>query len=160
MPAWIGVGSNLNDPVTQVNNALAALADFPETRLLASSGLYRNPPMGGLQQPEYVNAVAGLLTRLEPQRLLQLLQATEAAAGRDRQRETRWGSRPLDLDLLTYGIQRIDVPGLRVPHPGIADRNFVLLPLAEIAPGLQIPGVGPVWQLAARMDAGNMQLIG
>ena len=150
--AWVALGSNENDPETQVRRAFDALGRLPETRLHSQSALFRTQPMGPPDQPDYINAVAGLLTRLEARELLTRMQGLEEAAGRVRDRETRWGPRPLDLDLLTYGLQRIDEPGLRVPHPGIRERNFVLLPLLSVAPALEIPGLGSVHRLAAAVD--------
>ena len=106
--------------------------------------------MGPQDQPDYINAVVELDTGLEADALLAQLQAIEKRAGR--LRETRWGPRVLDLDLLTYGRECISRPGLKVPHPGIGERNFVLLPLLSVAPDLEIPGLGPVRQLAAGID--------
>jgi 2-amino-4-hydroxy-6-hydroxymethyldihydropteridine diphosphokinase len=150
--AWVALGSNLDEPQAQVRRALDALATLPRTRLHSQSALYRSAPMGPSDQPDYVNAVAGLRTQLPAADLLARLQALERAAGRRREREQKWGPRPLDLDLLTYGAQRIDRPGLRVPHPGIRERNFVLLPLLSVAPSLEIPGLGTVRQLASAVD--------
>lgn len=147
IPAYVGLGSNQDDPVAQLRKALRALAGLPDTRLVAHSPLYRNPPLGGLPQPDYVNAVAGLLTRLPAPALLDALLALETAQGRRRD-GGRWASRTLDLDLLVYGRAQIDEPRLRVPHPGMAERNFVLFPLLDIAPGLEIPGLGAVGRLA------------
>lgn len=154
--AFIGLGSNLDDPVRQVRSALAELADLPRTRLLRHSSLYRSPPMGPSGQPDYVNAVALLETALEPIELLDALQAIEAAHGR--RRELRWGPRTLDLDLLIYGELCLDHPRLLLPHPGIGERAFVLVPLAEVAPELEIPGRGPVAALAAAV-AGQVERI-
>jgi 2-amino-4-hydroxy-6-hydroxymethyldihydropteridine diphosphokinase len=148
--AWVGIGSNLNDPERQVRNALVALAKLPDTKLGLQSPLYRTAPMGPQDQPDYINAVAALDTRLEADALLAQLQAIEVQAGR--KRDIKWGPRILDLDLLTYGLQCISRPGLKVPHPGIRERNFVLLPLLSVAPELVIPGLGPVHQLAADID--------
>ncbi len=149
--AYIGIGANLGDPVAQVLQACARFAqDVPNTRLVARSSLYRNPPMGPQDQPEYVNAVARLDTQLEPRALLDALQGIEAACGRRRD-GTRWGPRMLDLDILVFGNEMIDQPGLRVPHPGIAQRDFVLFPLLELDPQLVIPGLGSVAALCRRM---------
>ncbi|MFO8153111.1 2-amino-4-hydroxy-6-hydroxymethyldihydropteridine diphosphokinase [Thioalkalivibrio sp.] len=157
--AFIGIGANLGDPVAQVFDALARLArDLPETRPSGRSRLYRNPPMGPRDQPDYVNAVARLETRLEPRALLHRLQAIEVACGRRRD-ATRWGPRLLDLDLLLFGEEVIDEPGLRVPHPGIPERDFVLLPLLELAPGLMIPGHGPVAALCRGMCGTGLQAV-
>lgn len=149
IPAWVGVGSNLSDPAAQVRLALTRLADIRDTRLLCRSSLYPNPPLGPVEQPDFVNAVAGLLTRLSARDLLAQLQRLERMAGRDHELRVRWGPRPLDLDLLSYGLQRVDEPDLAVPHAGIAQRNFVLLPLMEVAPALQIPGLPPLRVMAA-----------
>ena len=143
--AWIGLGSNLDDPVRQVNAALAALCRLPESRLLTCSGLYRSAPMGPQNQPDYINAVAGVQTSLPAEVLLEALQAIESAHARVR--GERWGARTLDLDILLYGDEVINTPRLTVPHPGIAERNFVLAPLAELAPQLLVPGRGVVQAL-------------
>ncbi len=143
--AWIGLGSNLDDPVRQVNTALAAVGRLPESRLLACSGLYRSAPMGPQNQPDYINAVAGVQTSLSAEVLLEALQAIESAHARVR--GERWGARTLDLDILLYGDEVINTPRLTVPHPGIAERNFVLAPLAELAPQLSVPGRGVVQAL-------------
>ncbi|MBK1692660.1 2-amino-4-hydroxy-6-hydroxymethyldihydropteridine diphosphokinase [Ectothiorhodospira mobilis] len=141
--AFIGIGANLDDPASQVRRGLEALRGLPRSRLMRASSLYRNPPMGPRDQPDYVNAVCALETRLPPEGLLQALQAVEARHGRRRD-GTRWGPRTLDLDLLLYGDRVLHTPRLTVPHPGIAQRAFVLHPLAEIAPELEIPGLGPL----------------
>ena len=143
--AYIGLGSNLDDPKDQVLRALAALAALPGSRLAARSSLYRTPPMGPPGQADYVNAVAALETTLAPHALLDALQAIEH--GHARVRDVRWGPRTLDLDLLTYGALQLHDARLTVPHPGIADRAFVLVPLAEVAPALEIPGLGSVAML-------------
>ena len=140
-PAYIGVGSNLDSPAKQVRNAFELLDDLPDTRVYATSSLYRSAPFGGVEQPDFVNAVAGLLTRLEPLELLAGAQEIQRARGRIDD-EVRWGPRVLDLDLLVYSRREIELEQLTVPHPGIAERNFVLLPLKEIAPELFIPGLG------------------
>jgi 2-amino-4-hydroxy-6-hydroxymethyldihydropteridine diphosphokinase len=157
--AYIGIGANLGDPVAQVLRACARLAqDVPDTRLIARSRLYRNPPMGPQDQPDYVNAVARVDTHLAPRTLLTELQRIEAACGRWRD-GTRWGPRLLDLDLLLFGDETVDEPGLRVPHPGIAERDFVLFPLLEIAPPLVIPGHGSVATLCRRMAGDGLVAI-
>lgn len=144
VPAYIGIGSNLAEPVAQVRQAIVALAALPATRLVVASRLYRNPPLDGSAQPDFVNAVAAVLTQLPPAGLLAALLGLEAAQGRCRDPANHWGPRILDLDLLAYGEHRVDEPGLTVPHPGIAARNFVLFPLHDIAPGLWLPGLGPI----------------
>lgn len=144
--AWIGVGSNLDGPADRVRAAFYTLATIPGTDFVAASPLYGSAPMGPADQPDYVNAVVHLRTTLEPHALLDALQRLEAEAGRERAGE-RWGPRVLDLDLLLFGDRRIDDARLRVPHPGIAERVFVLRPLADIAPDLEIPGLGRVDEL-------------
>ncbi len=157
---WVGLGSNLGDPVVQLHRAVEGLADLPQTRVLMISGLYRNPPMGPIAQPDYINAVAGLLTALSPRQLLVELQSLEQAAGRDRGKSEPWGARELDLDILSYGLAVIDEPGLKIPHPGIAERNFVLFPLIDTVPGLLIPGLSSLGQLAKFHDRSAVQLLG
>lgn len=156
--AWIGLGSNLNDPARQVNTALAELDRLPQSRLLACSGLYRSAPMGPQDQPDYINAVAGLVTALQASALLDALQAIEQA--HRRVRGEHWGPRTLDLDILLYGADRIDTPALKVPHPGMADRNFVLLPLAEVVPQLMVPGLGDIEALCHAVGDSGLERIG
>ncbi|WP_177410193.1 2-amino-4-hydroxy-6-hydroxymethyldihydropteridine diphosphokinase [Pseudomonas sp. LFM046] len=135
---YIGLGSNLAEPVAQLRGALAALGELPQTRLAAVSSLYASDPLGPPDQPRYVNAVAALDTQLAPLQLLDALQAIELAQGRVRKDE-RWGPRTLDLDILLFGQHRIDEPRLQVPHYHMHARAFVLYPLAEIASDLQLP---------------------
>ena len=142
-PAYVGLGSNLDSPARRIEEAFGLLGEIPHTRLVARSSLYRSAPFGGIEQPDFVNAVAALLTALEAPQLLAALQDIEQQQGRERG-GARWGPRVLDLDLLVFAGATIDLPGLTVPHPGIAERNFVLLPLGEIAPELVIPGLGRV----------------
>lgn len=134
--AYIGLGSNLDNPLAQVKQALAELAQLPQTRLLAQSRLYRSAPVGPAQ-PDYINAVALLDTQLLPLALLDQLQALEQA--HHRVRLEHWGPRTLDLDILLYGDQQIASERLTLPHPFMTQRGFVLYPLADIAPGLQLP---------------------
>ena len=145
--AYIGLGSNLDDPVAQVKHAIAALAGLPQSRLLRQSRLYASPPLGPLDQPDYVNAVVELETSLTPVQLLAALQDIERAQGRVRTRH--WGERIIDLDLLLYADLQMDSAALQLPHPGIATRAFVLRPLAELAPDLMIPGQGELSALLA-----------
>ncbi len=159
LPAYVGLGSNLDDPPGQLRRALAALARLPRTRLVASSGFFRNPPMGSAAQPYFVNAVAAMLTGLTARALLEALKDIERAHGRVRDPAARWGPRVLDLDLLVYGQVQLEEDGLTLPHPGIAERNFVLFPLREIAPGLTIPGHGPIGELLARLDCSTLERI-
>jgi 2-amino-4-hydroxy-6-hydroxymethyldihydropteridine diphosphokinase len=148
--AAIGIGSNLRDPPTQVRRAFEALAELPDSCLLATSSLYRSTPLSGFEQPDFINAAATLETTVEPRALLEEFKAIEQRFGR--RRGVRWGPRIIDLDLLVYGDLRIEEPGLRVPHPSIAERNFVLLPLREIAPDLVIPGLGRLNELPVDMN--------
>ena len=156
--AYIGLGSNLADPVQQVLTALDELRATPGMRLLAHSSLYRNAPMGPPDQPDYVNAVACVETSLLPEALLDALLAIEQRHGRVRDGE-RWGPRTLDLDLLLFGEDVIASERLVVPHPGMPERPFVLLPLQQIAPDLQIPGMGSLAALCARCEADAMTRI-
>jgi 2-amino-4-hydroxy-6-hydroxymethyldihydropteridine diphosphokinase len=150
LPAYVGVGSNLAEPAVQVTRALQALCGLPRSRLVVSSPLYRTQPLGEVAQPAFVNAVAGLLTQSTPEDLLTALRALERALGRDPPRE-RWGPRLIDLDLLVVGRETRATDALTLPHPGIAVRDFVLYPLADIAPELEVPGVGRVAALRAQV---------
>ena len=134
---FISLGSNLGEPAAQIQRALEALSEFPDSELGASSPLYRNPAIGPGQQPDYLNGVAELHTSLDALTLLSHLQNIELAQGRVR--NERWGARTLDLDLLLYGNAVIDLPQLQVPHSRITERNFVLYPLHDIAPDLVLP---------------------
>ena len=135
--AYIALGSNLDHPRSQLQRAVAALRDIPHTQLLATSPVYQNPAVGPGIQPDYLNAVASLQTRLPAEQLLHELQAIENRQGR--RRDTRWGARTIDLDLLLYGDTHIDTPLLQVPHPRMLERNFVLYPLFDMAPDLTLP---------------------
>lgn len=147
--AYIGLGSNLDDPVFQIRQALEALAALPDCRWVAGSPLYRTAPLGGPPgQPDYINAVAALDTVLTPDTLLATLQDLETAHGRIR--AERWGPRTLDLDLLLYGQQVSADPRLTLPHPRLHQRAFVLYPLYDLAPDLILPGHGPLSELLAR----------
>jgi 2-amino-4-hydroxy-6-hydroxymethyldihydropteridine diphosphokinase len=157
-PAYVGIGSNLQGPVRQVEDAIGLLAEIPQTRLAARSSLYRSGAFGGIEQPDFVNAVAAFVTILSPSDLLGELQAIENRQGRERG-EARWGPRVIDLDLLVYSWQNIDTPELSVPHPGIGERNFVLLPLVEIAPDLVIPGLGRVASVPVNMEEPSISRI-
>ncbi len=156
VPAYVGLGSNLNDPCAQVQRGFEALSHIPQTLLIARSSLYRTPPLGPQDQPDFINAAAGLLTRLDPEELLREMKRCERELGRE-SAAVRWGPRIIDFDLLVYGDRRIDAAQLRVPHPGIQARNFVLYPLAEIAPELNVPGAGSVSELLRRAAATQIQ---
>ena len=141
--AFIGLGSNLDNPAGQIEQAFELIEELPESRVIARSSLYRSAPFGPLEQPDFVNAVVSVMTSLAATALLEHLQRIECLQGRIRG-NGRWGPRVLDLDLLVYGETVIERPELLVPHPGIAARNFVLLPLCEIAPDLIVPNLGRV----------------
>ncbi|MBL0354546.1 MAG: 2-amino-4-hydroxy-6-hydroxymethyldihydropteridine diphosphokinase [Dechloromonas sp.] len=140
--AYVALGANIGDPAVTVQAALAALADLPESRVLRASSLYRTAPIGLRNQPDFINAVAALGTRLGAEALLDGLLDLEIRFGRHRRDHN--GPRTLDLDLLLYDDSEVDLPRLTVPHPRLHLRAFVLCPLAEIAPGLTIPGRGSV----------------
>lgn len=148
--SYIGLGANLDEPVTQLRTALRELAQLPASRLVAVSPLYRNPPMGPQDQPDYVNAVAALETELAPEALLDALQDIENRQGRVRMQ--RWGARTLDLDILLYGSAQIQTPRLTVPHPGVKERAFVVQPLADIAPDLHFPDGTSLSSCLAKLD--------
>ena len=147
-PAYVGIGSNLGDPERQVRAAIAALGTMGGVRLIARSSLYRTRAWGRTDQPDFVNAAVGLLSRIGSAELLDRLFALERDAGRPATRE-KWSPRTLDLDLLVFGSERNQSPERQIPHPGIAERAFVLAPLRDIAPALKVPGAGRVEVLAA-----------
>ena len=144
--AWIALGSNLGDPLQHLRDAIGELSLLPDSSLAGVSSFYRSAPMGPQDQPDYLNAVARLDTALPPAELLRQLQAIEQAHGRDRDNETRWGARALDLDILLYGQQQCRSKDLTIPHPELTERAFVLYPLHEMAPDLDIPGCGDIKQ--------------
>ncbi len=138
-PAYVALGSNLREPIQQVQHALTELATLDATRLISHSSLYQSAPLGPQDQPAFINAVAGVLTQLSAVELLAQLQAIERRMGRESPIQ-RWGPRVIDLDSLMHGDSRCDTPELKLPHPGLMLRSFVLTPLAEIAPQLVLPG--------------------
>ena len=146
--AYVGLGSNLDDPVRQVLQAFDELNELPHTRVVNRSSLYRTAPVGHAAQPDFVNAVARLETGLAAERLLDELQRVEASHGR--QRPFPNAPRTLDLDLLVFGELQLRSERLTVPHPRLHERAFVLRPLAELDPELTVPGVGPVRECLAR----------
>jgi 2-amino-4-hydroxy-6-hydroxymethyldihydropteridine diphosphokinase len=150
--AYVALGGNLGAVADTFAGALAALDALPGTRVAARSSLYRNPPLGDAAQPEFINAVAAVDTMLPAPDLLAALLAIERTFGRTRDSDARWAPRTLDLDLLLYGDQELDLPGLRVPHPALHERAFVLVPLVEIAPDAPVPGHGPARTLVAAVD--------
>lgn len=153
--AFVGLGSNLQNPLQQIQSAISELARIPQTQLITSSSLYSSPPLPPItDQPDFINAVAQLETTLNPHELLTELIKIEQHHGRVR--EKRWGSRTLDLDVLLFGNQIINTLELIIPHPEIKQRNFVLYPLYEIAPGLQLPDGTFVSALLANHSAPNI----
>lgn len=157
-PAYLGVGSNLANPEQQVRAAVERLAGVPRTRRILVSRLYRSRPLGPVAQPDFINAVVGVLTQLSARELLGQLRALETAFGRPAQRE-RWGPRVLDLDLLCFGREQHADADLTLPHPGIVERNFVLYPLCDIAPDLELPGLGRVTELKGRVTSDGLTLL-
>ena len=148
--AYIGIGANLHDPIAQVRAAFAALDGIDSTHVAGRSSLYRSQPVGYLEQPDFVNAVARIESGLDAHTLLDRLAAIEQAQGRVRTRPN--GPRTLDLDLLLYDEERIATAELVVPHPRMHERAFVLIPLVEIAPDIVIPGRGPAARLLERIE--------
>jgi 2-amino-4-hydroxy-6-hydroxymethyldihydropteridine diphosphokinase len=155
--AYVGLGANLGDPARQLEQALRELDALPGTRLRARSSLYRSAPVGYADQPDFVNAVAELETALPAIELLAELQAIEARHGRGRSFAN--APRTLDLDLLLFGDERIEAPGLTVPHPRMHERAFVLMPLVEIAPQAALPGHGKASALLERCASQPVQRI-
>ncbi|MBS0968929.1 2-amino-4-hydroxy-6-hydroxymethyldihydropteridine diphosphokinase [Chimaeribacter arupi] len=152
---YLALGSNLAQPLDQVNAALAALDALPQTRRVACSSFYRSTPLGPQDQPDYLNAVVALDTTLLPETLLDATQAIEQQQGRVRKAE-RWGPRTLDLDMLLYGDQVINTPRLTVPHYDMMNREFMLYPLAEIAPDLVFPDGTVLQQHLAGVDRNGL----
>lgn len=157
--AWIGLGGNVGDVAATFDAALAELAAHAALRPAGCSRRYRSPAWGPVAQADYLNAVAAFDTSMPPLALLDLLLAVEVRYGRDRQREQRWGPRRLDLDLLAIEGLCFEHPRLTLPHPRLAGRGFVLLPFAELAPALELPGLGRVGDLCAALDCSTVQAI-
>lgn len=160
----VGLGSNQADPIKQIQTALTELNTLPNTHLIQASSLYQSQPLSsGDDEPQaaYINAVAIIETQCRAEDLLQHLQHIEHSHGRepDPKKRQHWGPRPLDLDILSYGSQHINTPQLTVPHPGIAEREFVLIPWAEIAPDTHIPGLGSIQPLANNIPLRGMQRV-
>jgi 2-amino-4-hydroxy-6-hydroxymethyldihydropteridine diphosphokinase len=154
--AYIGLGSNLADPALQLKAGRTAIRALKGIHELAFSSLYYSLPMGPQDQPDYFNAVIAVETTLLPMVLLRALQTIENAQGRIRKTE-RWGPRTLDLDILLYSDQILDLPDLTVPHQGIAERSFVLYPLFEIAPHIQVPGHGALADLLSQCPLAGLK---
>ena len=157
-PAYVAIGSNLSNPAQQVATAFDRLASIHETLLVSRSRIFRTAPLGPQNQPEFVNACAGMLTRLPPEALLAALREIERAMGKVPP-PVRWGPRVIDLDLLMLDAERRDGPGLTLPHPRMHERNFVLYPLADIAPTLRVPGRGRVADLARSVGQLGLELL-
>lgn len=149
---YIALGSNLANPLHQVQSALNALAELPQTTLIATSSLYRTPPLGPQDQPDYLNAVVALDTDLSAENLLDHTQKIELEHGRVRKDE-RWGPRTLDLDILLFGDEIINTERLTVPHYDMKNRQFMLYPLAEIAPELHFPSGESLQSVIAQLGA-------
>jgi 2-amino-4-hydroxy-6-hydroxymethyldihydropteridine diphosphokinase len=149
--AYVAVGANLGDREGTIRAALAELDATPGVEVVAVSTLIETDPVGYVDQPRFLNGAAALETSLAPRELLELVLAVERRFGRDREGVPAQGPRTLDLDLLTYGTDRIEEPGLRLPHPRLHERRFVLEPLAELDPSLEVPGKGDVQALLAEL---------
>ena len=156
--AFIALGSNLDDPRTRIDAAFRALAQLPATRLAKRSPIYRNRAVGPRRQPDFVNAVAELVTGLGPYVLLDAIQEIERSQGRERNAE-RWAPRVIDLDILLCGDHQMRDDRLTLPHPEMHRRRFVLQPLSDIAPDLEIPGHGPLRDLLQRAPAHELTKI-
>jgi 2-amino-4-hydroxy-6-hydroxymethyldihydropteridine diphosphokinase len=156
-PAYVAIGSNLNDPRARVREACERIAALPATRLELRSRLYETRPLGPQDQPNFVNAAVGLLTQLAPRELLDGLLVIEREMGRNR--GERWGPRIIDLDIVWIVGMPVDEPGLSVPHSAVSRRNFVLYPLADIAPTLEIPGCGRVQDLLSQAGADGLVVL-
>ena len=154
---FVALGANLGEVEATLAEAVWALDGLPQTSVRRQSPWFRSPPWGRSDQPEFTNGVAELQTRLVASELMQRLLEIEERFGRVRHADDRWGPRTLDLDLLVYGEQTIDDPGLQVPHPALHERPFVLLPLSRIAPTLDIPGRGRVDELLAQVDCTGLR---
>jgi 2-amino-4-hydroxy-6-hydroxymethyldihydropteridine diphosphokinase len=150
--AFVGIGSNLGEPERQIASALDQLAAEEGIELVAVSSLRETEPVGYLDQPNFLNGAAQVETELPARELLERLLAIEARLGRVRGEGPRFGPRTIDLDLLVYGDETIDEPGLTLPHPRLAERRFALEPVAELAPELEIPGAGTVQALLAELE--------
>ena len=147
--AFVGIGSNLGEPERQIAAALELLRAVDGIDVVAVSSLRETEPVGYLDQPNFLNGAAALETELSPRGLLDRLLAIELQLGRERGTGPRFGPRTIDLDLLLYGDETVDEPGLTVPHPRLAERRFALEPLAELDPALEVPGQGSVQSLLA-----------
>ena len=157
--AWVGLGGNVGDVARTFDAALGALGATPGIAGVVASRRFRTRAWGMSDQPDFVNAVAGLETTLEPFALLAVLQRLERDHGRNRANEQRWGPRTLDLDLLAVEGITLDAPELQLPHPRLAERAFVLVPWAELAPWLELPGLGRIADLRDALDRSGVEAI-
>ena len=149
--AYLGLGANLGQPEQTLAAAVKAIRDWPDVEVCGVSRLYHSAPMGPQNQPDYCNAVLEIQTAQPAAGLLTLGQQTESAFGRVRREH--WGARSLDIDVLLYGDAQIQTPSLRVPHPGLAERAFVVFPLMDLAPGLRLPGGQRLAAVAEQLQA-------
>jgi len=154
--AYVGLGANIDEPVTRLRQATALLAALPNTSIIQCSAIYRSHPLGPQDQPDFFNACVALSTEFTREGLLTAMQGIEQTMGRVRTR--RWGERCIDLDLLLFGSEQCDTPTLQLPHPGIAQRDFVLAPLRELVPGdFEVPGAGDIDTLIEHCCASGVQ---
>lgn len=154
MLAYIGLGSNLNNPKQQIKNALIALDSMQDVKVVALSSLYQSSPIDGSKQPDYINAVCEVNTHLTALELLTMCQNIETK--QRRVREKKWGARTIDLDIITYGMQVIASKKLITPHPEMMNRAFVLVPLAEIEPNFKVPVLGPIQELIDKLEISEL----
>ncbi|MBW5290692.1 MAG: 2-amino-4-hydroxy-6- hydroxymethyldihydropteridine pyrophosphokinase [Candidatus Ruthia sp. Asou_11_S2] len=150
MLAYIGLGSNLNNPKQQIKDALIALNSTKDVKVVSLSSLYQSKPIDDSKQPDYINAMCQIDTHLTALELLYVCQDIETK--QHRVREKKWGARTIDLDIIIYGVQVIASKQLIVPHPQTMNRAFVLVPLAELEPNLKVPVLGPIQDLIAKLD--------
>ena len=155
MKAWLGLGSNLQQPVGQLKDALGRLGSADGVKVLKASGLYRTPPWGDEQQDDFINAVVQIETSLEPPALLRVLQSIENGMGRQRGAQ-RWGPRLIDIDLLMQGDRQYQSEELELPHPRMHERAFVLIPLCELDATVKIPGHGIAVELLKSLDCSGI----
>jgi len=151
---YIGLGSNLDDPQSQLKKAIISLETVPSTSVVKTSSFYKSKPVGPQDQPDYINAVTELATELSAHELLDYLQVIENEHGRER--EIKWGPRTLDLDILLFGEEIIQDDRLMIPHVEMHKRGFVLLPLDEISPNCMIPGIGAVSSLIQQIITNDL----
>jgi len=154
--SFVGLGSNLQDPVLQVDLATKRLRELDNIELVAQSSVYQSPPMGPQDQADYINVVLELRTSLSPLALLGELQAIENQFGRDRS-VGHWGPRIIDLDILLYANREIDLKRLQIPHPGLCEREFMVIPLLEIAPTLSLLGGKRLLDSLGKMNTDMLQ---